>query len=183
MFLSVKTDSLSVKRHIKAQNFRAQEATPECSMYALSLISQKEDILPPVVLLLLYNNTINYVFIYWFIDSSRIYWALALCDAPKKMPHWNMNSALGELAVLTSAWHVGRAQHTKEGGINSAGGAKPWRVRYTSGQWAFQPGRTMWGKARDMKMCLEKLCGESSTFTLLILVISREFCSVIHKPH
>lgn len=118
MFLSVKTDSLSVKRHIKAQNFRAQEATSECSMYALSLISQKEDILHQWFF---YYYTIIQLIIYSFTDSSRIYWALALCDAPKKMPQWDMNSALGELAVLTSAvrddmW-PGHSTPRKEGSI------------------------------------------------------------------
>lgn len=67
------------------------------------------------------NDQINYKFIYWFTDPSRIYWALARYQTLKQMPKWDMNSAFGELALLT---HIKVTDHmwpghrdTRKGGM------------------------------------------------------------------
>lgn len=47
------------------------------------------------------NDQIKDTFMYWLSDSSRIYWALARCQAPKLMPKGDVDPALGEPAHLT----------------------------------------------------------------------------------
>lgn len=50
MSIGVKTEFTSInKASIKANNFRAEGNILECFMHKLSIMSQKEDILPPVV--------------------------------------------------------------------------------------------------------------------------------------
>lgn len=65
------------------------------------------------------NDQIKYIFIYWFTDSSRIYWALTRCQAPKLMPKGDMDSALGELARLT---HIEVRDHSVTRACGCQGG-------------------------------------------------------------
>lgn len=49
MSIGVKTEFTSTnKASIKPNNFRVEGNLPECFMHTLSVMSQKEDILPPV---------------------------------------------------------------------------------------------------------------------------------------
>lgn len=60
--------------------------------------------------------------------------------------------------------------------------AQPWRMTHRSGRQAFQPERTLWGKARQENACSRALW-RVFYFLLLTHLTGREFCFVTHKMH